>query len=102
MSGNEGVFVNSMLAAGSVISGGGVNHSILFPCVQVKDGAIVEESILFQGVEVGEGAHLRNCIVEKDLVIPPREQVGLDLKLDRERFTVSEKGTVVVSRGIWG
>lgn len=102
LSGNEGVFVNSMLAAGTVISGGGVNHSILFPCVRVKDGAIVEESILFDGVEVGEGAHLRNCIVEKDVVIPPREQIGLDLKLDRERFTVSEQGTVVVSRGIWG
>ncbi|NEX20092.1 glucose-1-phosphate adenylyltransferase [Thiorhodococcus mannitoliphagus] len=102
MSGNEGVFVNSMLAAGTVISGGGVNHSILFPCVRVKDGAIVEESILFDGVEVGEGAHLRNCIVEKDVVIPPNEQIGHDLKLDRERFTVSEQGIVVVSRGIWG
>ncbi|NEV62382.1 sugar phosphate nucleotidyltransferase [Thiorhodococcus minor] len=102
MSGNEGVFVNSMLAAGTVISGGGVNHSILFPCVRVKDGAIVEESILFDGVEVGEGAHLRNCIVEKEVVIPPNEQIGHDLKLDRERFTVSEQGIVVVTRGIWG
>ncbi|MBK1723775.1 sugar phosphate nucleotidyltransferase [Thiocystis violacea] len=102
MSGNEGVFVNSMLAAGTVISGGGVNHSILFPCVRVKDGAIVEESILFDRVEVGEGAHLRNCIVEKDVVIPPREQIGHDLALDRERFTVSEQGIVVVTRGIWG
>lgn len=102
MSGNEGVFVNSMLAAGTVISGGGVNHSMLFPRVRVKDGAIVEECILFDGVEVGEGAHLRNCIVEKEVAIPPNEQIGLDLKLDRERFTVSEQGIVVVTRGIWG
>jgi glucose-1-phosphate adenylyltransferase len=97
-SGNEGIFVNSMLAAGTVISGGGVNHSVLFPRVRVKDGAIVEASILFNGVVVGEGAHLRNCIVEKDVEIPPRTRIGLDLKADRERFTVSDKGVVVVTR----
>ena len=100
-SGNEGVFVNSMLAAGTVISGGGVNHSILFPRVRVKDAAIVEESILFDRVEVGERAHLRNCIVEKDIVIPPGERIGLDLASDRERFTVSEGGIVVVTKSIW-
>ncbi len=100
-SGNEGVFVNSMLAAGSVIRGGGVNHSILFPQVQVSDGAIVEESILFEGVAVGEGALLRRCIVEKDIVIPANAQIGYDAKLDRARFTVSESGIVVVSRSVW-
>jgi glucose-1-phosphate adenylyltransferase len=97
-SGNEGIFVNSMLAAGTVISGGGVNHSVLFPKVRVQDGAIVEASILFNGVTVGEGAHLRNCIVEKEVEIPPRMQIGHDLKADRERFAVSEKGVVVVTK----
>ncbi|MBK1717940.1 sugar phosphate nucleotidyltransferase [Thiocystis violacea] len=96
-SGNEGVFVNSMLAAGTVISGGGVNHSILFPRVRINDGAIVEASILFDGVEVGEGAHLRNCIIEKDIAIPPGERIGFDRRRDQERFTVSPEGVVVVA-----
>jgi glucose-1-phosphate adenylyltransferase len=95
--GNEGVFVNSMLAAGTVISGGGVNHSILFPRVRVEDGAIVEASILFEGVVVGEGAHLRNCIIEKDARIAPGEQIGFDMKRDRARFDVSPEGVVVVN-----
>lgn len=99
ISGTEGVFVNSMLSAGTIISGGGVNHSILFPCVRVNDGAIVEASILFDGVVVGAGAHLRQCIVEKDVEIPPKEQIGFDLKRDRERFSVSDGGVVVVPRG---
>lgn len=95
--GNEGVFVNSMLAAGTVISGGGVNHSILFPQVRVEDGAIVEASILFQGVSVGAGAHLRNCIVEKDVRIAPGDRIGFDARRDRERFEVSPDGIVVVT-----
>lgn len=102
-SGNEGIFVNSMLAAGTVISGGGVNHSVLFPLVRVEDGAIVEDAILFEGVTVGAGAHLRHCIIEKGVTVPPREQVGLDARRDRERFAVSSEGVVVVPKGYaWG
>lgn len=99
VSGTEGIFVNSMLAAGTVISGGGVNHSIMFSRVQVRDGAIVDASILFSGVQVGEGAHLRTCIIEKDVQIPPKERIGFDRKLDEERFTVSPEGVVVVPKG---
>jgi len=98
-SGTEGIFVNSMLAAGSVITGGGVNRSILFPRVRVADGAIVEDAILFHDVRVGEGAHLRRCILDKDVEIPPRMRIGFDSEADRERFTVSAGGVVVVPKG---
>jgi len=97
--GTEGIFVNSMLAAGTVIRGGGVNHSILFPRVRIADGAIVDTSILFDGVTVAEGARLRDCIVDKDVTIPPREQIGMDRDRDRERFTISPGGIVVIPKG---
>ena len=98
-SGTEGVFVNSMLSAGTVISGGGVNQSILFPRVRVCDGAIVDSSILFDGVTVGPGANLRNCIIEKDVQVPPKARIGFERKADAERFTVSAGGIVVVPKG---
>jgi glucose-1-phosphate adenylyltransferase len=99
LSGTEGIFVNSMLSAGTVISGGAVNHSILFPRVRVRDGAIVDATILFDGVVVGEGGHLRNCIIEKDVQVPPKERIGYERKLDQERFSVSPQGVVVVPKG---
>ncbi|MGB5736298.1 MAG: sugar phosphate nucleotidyltransferase [Thiohalocapsa sp.] len=99
VSGTEGIFVNSMLAAGTVIRGGGVSHSVLFPLVQIDDGAIVDEAILFEGVKVGAGAHIRRCICDKDVVIPPGERIGFDRRADEERFDVSPQGIVVIAKG---
>ncbi len=98
-SGTEGIFINSIVAGGVVIAGGSVQHSILFPQAFVDDGAFVEDSILFQGVQVGAGARLKRCIIDKNVVVPPREQIGYDLKRDRERFLVTEQNIVVVPKG---
>jgi glucose-1-phosphate adenylyltransferase len=96
---NEGIFINSVVSGGTVIAGGGVNNSILFPRVRVDDAATVEHAILFEGVHVGERASLRNCIIDKYVAVPPDEQIGLDQEKDAARFTISDKGVVVVPRG---
>lgn len=98
-SGAEGVFVSSLLASGVVISGAKVRSSVLFDSVYIDDKATIEQSILFAGVHVGADAGLRNCIVDKNVTIPPKEQIGFDLAKDRQRFTVTEQGIVVVPEG---
>jgi glucose-1-phosphate adenylyltransferase len=97
-SSNEGIFVNSIVASGTVIAGGGVNHSILFPRVFVGDAATVEDCILLSGVSVGEGARLLNCIVDKDVRIPAGVSVGYDRVRDARTFTVTERGIVIVPK----
>ncbi len=97
-SGNEGVFVNSILGSGTVIAGGGVNRSILFSRVRVNDEAIVEDAILFDDVVVGSGAQVKHCIVDKGVVIPDGETVGVDRAKDAQRFHVSPNGIVVIPK----
>jgi glucose-1-phosphate adenylyltransferase len=94
--GNEGIFINSIIANGVVNSGGSVQHSIISSNVRIKDSATVVDSILFDDVEVGEGCQLVNCIIDKHVRIPPNTQIGLNKVEDAKRFRISEKGIVVV------
>jgi glucose-1-phosphate adenylyltransferase len=98
-SGREAEIVNCMLASGTLIVGGTLRHTILFPNVRVEEGAVVEGSLLFQGVTVEEGAQLQRCIVEKHVTIPGCERIGFDRARDAERFTVSDSGIVVIPKG---
>jgi glucose-1-phosphate adenylyltransferase len=98
-SGRDAEIVNCMLASGTLIVGGVLRHTILFPNVRVEEGAVVENSVLFQGVTVREGAQLQRCIVEKHVTIPAGERIGLDRARDAERFTVSDTGIVVIPKG---
>lgn len=98
-SGREAEIVNCMLASGTLIVGGSVRHTLLFPNVRVDEGAVIESCLLFQGVTGGGGAQLRRCIVEKHVTIPPGERIGFDPAVDAARFTVSDAGIVVIPKG---
>ncbi|MGD8940196.1 MAG: glucose-1-phosphate adenylyltransferase [Gammaproteobacteria bacterium] len=97
--GAEGISINSISSSGTVITGGSVQNSILFNNVFVDEESVVEGSLLFEGVRVGKGCRLTNCIVDKNVIIPDRERIGYEMEKDRKRFTVSEKGIVVVPKG---
>jgi glucose-1-phosphate adenylyltransferase len=96
--GTDGLLANSIVGSGTVIVGAVVRRSILSSRVRVEEGAVVEDALLFDNVTVGAGARLRRCIIDKGVHIPDGEAVGFDLDADRRRFTVSDKGVVVVPK----
>jgi glucose-1-phosphate adenylyltransferase len=97
--GRTGRALDSMVCSGVIISGASVNRSVLSPSVRVHSYAEVDGSVLFPGVEVDQRAVVRNAILDKDVVVEPGAQVGVDLDSDRARFTVSDGGVVVVPKG---
>jgi glucose-1-phosphate adenylyltransferase len=94
----RGSAVDSMVSPGTIISGGTVRHSILSPNVTVHSYATVEDSVLMDGVEIGRNAVVRRAILDKNVVVPPGAKIGVDLDADRERFTVSAEGVVVIGK----
>jgi glucose-1-phosphate adenylyltransferase len=97
--GRVGTVTNSVISGGSIISGGAVARSILSPSVRVHSYAQIEDSIIMDRVNVGRHAKIRRAIIDKDVVIPPHTEVGLDAENDRKRFTVTDSGIVVIPKG---
>jgi glucose-1-phosphate adenylyltransferase len=52
------------------------------------------------GVRIGRNAVVRRAILDKNVVIPDGAQIGVDLERDRQLYTVSEGGIVVIGKGV--
>jgi glucose-1-phosphate adenylyltransferase len=95
----RGEALDSIVCAGSIVSGGHVRRSILSPRVRVNSYAVVEDSILLDGVDVGRYCRVRRAIIDKDVKLPPYTVLGYDAEFDRRRgFTITDQGVVVVSK----
>ena len=97
--GRRGHAVDSMICAGVVVSGAVARRSILSPGAHLHSYAEVEDSILMQGTDVGRNAVVRRAILDKNVSVAPGAQIGVDPEADRERFTVSAGGVVVIPKG---
>ncbi|WP_405111380.1 glucose-1-phosphate adenylyltransferase [Micromonospora sp. NBC_01405] len=91
--------VASMVSPGAVISGGLVENSIVSPKVKVHSWAHVDGAVLMEGVEIGRHAVVRRAILDKNVIVPEGAEIGVDLEKDRQRYTVSDNGIVVIGKG---
>jgi glucose-1-phosphate adenylyltransferase len=98
--GRMGVALDSIVCGGCIISGGRVQNSVLSPNVRVQDHADVRESIVMENVVIGEHCRIRRAIIDKDVTIPAHMEIGYDRETDAQRFTVTDSGLVVISKGM--
>jgi glucose-1-phosphate adenylyltransferase len=93
---NEGICVNSIIS-------GGLRHrrrrrqsfGARQPCLyrRRRDGRGLDS---VSDVKIGESAQLRRCICDRNVHIPPGEQIGFNAQEDSRRFTITPRGVIVI------
>jgi glucose-1-phosphate adenylyltransferase len=96
----RGIAFDSVVGAGSIISGGELRHTVASYDVYAGRDSVVENSVLMPSVKIGENAKIKNAILDKNVVVEPGASIGFDIERDRERFTVSPGGIVVIGKGV--
>lgn len=94
----RGMAVDSMVSAGCIISGGQIDHSLLFSNVRVNSYSEVKDSVILPNVNIGRHCIIKNAIIDSNCEIPAGTQIGVDLSSDMSRYYVSPNGIVLVSK----
>ena len=93
-----GMSLDSLVAHGSILSGGTVRNCVLSYNVLVQSWASVEESVIMENVVIGRYAKIKKAIISEGVRIPHHMEIGFDPTKDRERFTVTPRGITVVTK----
>lgn len=98
---HPGRAVDSIVSPGVVISGGYVEGSVVSHGTTVDSLAAVSASVLMDGVRIQRGARVHRAILDKNVIVPQGETVGLFPEIDAKRgFTVTESGLTIVPKNV--
>ena len=99
--GRIGNAIDSVVAAGSVLSGTHVERSVIGLGGVALGGSTITDSVLLDNVHVGLGSRVRRAVLDKKVILEDGATVGVDRERDLERgFTVTDSGITVVGKGV--
>jgi glucose-1-phosphate adenylyltransferase len=96
--GRTGMAINSIVAAGTIVSGAVVRNSVVSQDVRVNSYADVDSSIVFSHVNIGRHCRIRHAIIDRDVHIPDGTVIGYDPAEDKRNYFVTPSGLTVVTR----
>ncbi len=98
--GRRGQAVSSLVSGGCIVSGAELNTSLLFTNVHCHSFSRLRGCVVLPGVDVERDARLTNCVIDRDVRIPPGLVVGEDPERDAERFRRTENGICLITRAM--
>src|SRR6202012_4118095 len=84
--GRTGMAINSIVSAGSIVSGSVVRNSVLSQDVRVNSYADVDSSIIFSHVNIGRHCRIRHAIIDREVHIPDGTVIGYDPAEDKKNY----------------
>ena len=94
--GRRGQAIDSIVAEGSIISGGIVQKSVIGRDVSIDSGAVVINSLLMDRVKIGKNCKINMAIIDKDVEVPPCTTLGYNLEQDKNRFFVDDESNIII------
>ncbi len=96
--GRRGSAVSSLVSGNCIVSGSSVSKSLLFTGVRVRSYSTLEHAVVLPYVMVNQRAQLKNCVIDRGVIIPEGLVVGEDPAEDEKWFRRSENGIVLITQ----
>ncbi|MEI6096915.1 MAG: glucose-1-phosphate adenylyltransferase [Alphaproteobacteria bacterium] len=96
--GRRGMAVSSLVSGDCIVSGSQVRNSLLFTGCRTHSFSTLEYVVALPGVVVNRKASLKNCVIDRGVVIPDGMVVGRDPEEDAKWFRRTDAGIVLVTQ----
>jgi glucose-1-phosphate adenylyltransferase len=96
--GRRGMAVSSLVSGDCIVSGSEVRNSLLFTGVRTHSFSSLEYVVALPYVTVHRKAQLKNCVLDRGVIIPEGLVVGEDPEEDARWFRRSEGGIVLITQ----
>jgi len=94
----RGSAVSSLVAGDCIVSGSSVSNSLLFTGCRTHSFASLEYVVALPDVIVKRKAELKNCVIDRGVIIPEGLVVGQDPDMDAKWFRRTDAGVVLITQ----
>jgi glucose-1-phosphate adenylyltransferase len=86
----------SRVSLAARVVGSKVSQCVISTGVRVGNGSEIDSSVILAGCLIGQGCRIRNTIIAENVTIPANTEIGFNSRSDRERYSVTPEGVVIV------
>ena len=98
--GRRGNAVSSMVSGNCIISGSEIRESLLFTGVRTHSYSSLDRVVALPNVEVNRKAQLKDCVIDRGVIIPEGLVVGEDAEEDARWFRRTDNGVVLITQSM--
>lgn len=96
--GRRGSAVSSLVSGDCIVSGSEVRNSLLFTGVRAHSWSALDYAVVLPYVTVNRNARLKNCVIDRGVIIPDGLVVGEDAEEDARWFRRTDAGVVLITQ----